>query len=150
MLHHWSDGTGHAQQMITNYSTTYRSTAPSFSGQSLAFEIFLIPYAGDAPPANVQALANHLAFPPLVLVEETGAGQQKTRNLQSSFTPYGQASANLFAEFDLVDAERPYLDWVRAVNQNPEKYGHELPQLAPAKLGARAMLRAAIDGFRGR
>lgn len=35
------------------------------------------------------------------------------------------------------------------MNANPDKYGHELPELASAKIGVLKMLRVAIDGLRG-
>jgi hypothetical protein len=145
MLHYWHDGTGHAQEIVTATSSTYRSTGPSFNGKTIAFELVLVPYRGDAPPDEAQSLANHFAFPPLALMEKPGA----ERPAATSFAPFEEASAALFAEFDLEDAERPYLEWVRAVNENPEKYGSEMPELASADIGLLTMLRVVIDGIRG-
>jgi hypothetical protein len=150
MLHYWHDGTGHAQQTVTQLSTTFRSTAPSFNGRSLSCELILVPYEGDMPPVEAQSLANHFAFPPLVLLDEGGVGQPNRGDWHSSYAPFAQASTDWFARFELEHAERPYLDWVRAVNDSPEKYGPEMPELAPAKLRFRTLLRAAIDGIRGR
>ncbi|MDB4433479.1 hypothetical protein N9166_01950, partial [bacterium] len=150
MLHYWHDGTGHAQKTITAMSSTYRSTAPSFNGRTLAFELVLVPYRGDAPPEDTRSLANNFAFPPLALVEQPGSRVHGLEDLASSFAPFDEASAELFAQYDLEDANRPYLEWVRAVDENPDKYGHELSELIPARLGFLNMLRTAIDGFRGR
>ncbi|MBW1685159.1 MAG: hypothetical protein JRS35_08855, partial [Deltaproteobacteria bacterium] len=150
MLHYWHDGTGHAQEIVPAMSSTYRSTGPSFNGKTIAFELILVPYRGDAPPDDVQSLANHFVFPPLALMEEPGPARSAPQKLTSSFAPFEQASAALFAQFDLEDANRPYLEWVRVVNENPEKYGDEMPELAPAEIGVRNMLRVAIDGIRGR
>jgi hypothetical protein len=150
MLHYWHDGTGHAQEIVPAMSSTYRSTGPSFNGKTIAFELILVPYRGDAPPDEVQSLANHFAFPPLALMEEPGPARSAPQKLTSSFAPFEQASAALFAQFDLEDANRPYLEWVRVVNENPDKYGDEMPELAPAEIGVRNMLRVAIDGIRGR
>jgi len=149
MLHYWHDGTGHAQEIVPATSSTYRSTGPSFNGKTVAFELILVPYQGDAPPDEAQSLANHFAFPPLALMEEPGAERAMLRKLASSFAPFGEACADSFAEFDLEDAKRPYLDWVRTVNENPDKYGDEMPELASAEIGVLKMLRVAIDGIRG-
>jgi hypothetical protein len=149
MLHYWHDGTGHAQEIVPATSSTYRSTGPSFNGKTIALELILVPYRGDAPPDEVQSLANHFVLPPLALMEEPGSARPLLRKLASSFAPFEEASAALFAEFDLEDADRPYLEWVRAVNENPEKYGGEMPELASAEIGVLKMLRVAIDGIRG-
>ncbi len=149
-LHHWPDGTGHAQQIVTSIGETFHSTAPSFNGCTLAFELLLVPYRGDAPPEDVRSLANHFAFPPLALLEKAPVGSATLEDLVSSFRPFAEACAALFAEFDLDDADRPYLEWVKQVNENPDRYGHEMPELNPSRLSIRQMLLTAIDGFRGR
>jgi hypothetical protein len=149
-LHHWPDGTGHAQEIVTSIGSTYHSTGPSFNGCTLAFELLLAPYRGDAPPEDVQSLANHVAFPPLALLEKAPIGSRALQDLMNNFGPSAEACAALFSQFDVEDADVPYLEWVRKVNENPDRYGHEMPELNPPRLTVRQMLLTAINGFRGR
>ena len=52
MLHHWTTGSGFAQKMIPSYSSTFKSTAPTFSGQSVEFDIMIAPARTSSPMAD--------------------------------------------------------------------------------------------------
>lgn len=53
---------------------TLRSLAPSYNGRAETFTLMLAPYAGDAPPEDVQADAEAFAYPYLLLSASPSIG----------------------------------------------------------------------------
>jgi hypothetical protein len=143
MLHHWTTGSGFAQKMIPGYSSTFKSTAPTFSGQTLKFDLILSPYLGDAPDSSLQAVANHYSFPPLILLQNS---QSKT--VIHNFAHIQKSVKNLVEEYDLAPLlDLDYLEWVERVNEGvvPEEKRRD-----DINIGLRHLLRLFYDGIRSK
>lgn len=145
MLHYWTHGTGFAQKFATKVSTTFRSTAPSFSGKKISFKLIIAPYLGDKPPESIISFANHFSFPPLIVI-----GRKDDSNIIENYSKYGIIANQLIKEFGIEDViDLSYLEWVKLVNKdfNPNK--DEIMPFLP-KMGIGTNLRLFIDGIRGR
>ncbi|MHA1619868.1 MAG: hypothetical protein ACTSVZ_11360, partial [Promethearchaeota archaeon] len=113
MLHHWTTGSGFAQKMIPNYSSTFKSTAPTFSGKTIEFDLIIAPYLGDAPDSNLQAVANHYSIPPLVLLYDSHLKQ-----VLHNFEHIQKSVKNLIEDYDIANLlDMDYLKWVEKVNE---------------------------------
>jgi hypothetical protein len=64
-------GNGVGAEFTVAISGSLRPNGPSFNGQRLAFSLLLAPYAGDDPPAAVQAEARAYFYPPGVIYRKT-------------------------------------------------------------------------------
>jgi hypothetical protein len=143
MLHHWTNGTGHAQSFATKISGTYKSTAPTYSGKNISFDLVIIPYEGDEPPRKIKSFATHFTLPPLILIQKAGE-----KEYIDNVSEYKKSFDDLNKEYELEDIiDLSYMDWVKLVNQEPDtkqKQGYS------AKLGILAYLKLLIDGIRGK
>lgn len=116
-FHYWSTGTGHAQKVIPEYSTTYRSTAPTFSGKNIEFDLVLAPYIGDHPPDEIQSFLGHYSFPPLVIWRN-----QQSNLLYTNYENLNIATRKLMDDYQIEDVMNlSYLEWVELINQQKEK-----------------------------
>ncbi len=66
-LHYPIADTGLGRRAAIIGGETLRSLAPSYNGRSETFTLMLAPYAGDAPPPDLQADAEAFAYPYLLL-----------------------------------------------------------------------------------
>lgn len=145
-FHYWTNGTGHAQKFIPKFFEPMFSTAPTYNGKTISFQLVLAPYTGDAPPDSIQSFADHYSLPPLVLI-----GKKGDAKVSDNFSKYGEIAESLEDEFEIGEIMNiSYLEWVRKVNENydPTIQG-EIPKISP-KVGIGLMLRLLIDGIRGR
>lgn len=59
-------------------SSALRPNGPSFNGRKESFSLLIAPYAGDEPPAALQAEAESFFYPPAVIYLKTPAGVTAT------------------------------------------------------------------------
>ncbi len=145
MLHYWTDGTGHAQKIVPKVTTTYRSSAPTFSGKNVSFELIISPYLGDKPPESLISFANHYSLPPLVLI-----GNQEQPLLVENYSKYDVLVKEVIKKYNLEEImDLSYLEWVKLVNKN-FKHSPEIKKSRTENIGIRVMLRMFIDGLKGR
>jgi hypothetical protein len=145
-LNYWTEGTGHAQKIIPQLFGTYHSTASTFSGKEVSFELVLSPYFGDKPPKKTQNFADHFSFPPLIII-----GNKKKPKIIDNFSIYNSIAKKLIKEFEIEDLmNMSYMDWVRRVNENFNPEIHGKVESKPLNLNIKLMLRLLIDGIRGR
>ncbi|MHA1452361.1 MAG: hypothetical protein ACTSRD_05820 [Promethearchaeota archaeon] len=71
-LHYWSDpkASGFGQEIATQFGGTFSSSAPTFNGKQMEFDLVLAPYKGNEPPKSVQSFMNHFSLPPLILCKD--------------------------------------------------------------------------------
>jgi len=144
-FNYWTEGSGHAQEIIPQLFGTYHSTAPTFSGKEISFELVLSPYFDDKPPAEIQNFADHFSLPPLIII-----GSKENPLMVDNFSVYNKIAQNLIEEFDIQELlDMSYIDWVRKVNEgfDPKIHGKVKPK--PLNLSLKLMLRLLIDGIRG-
>ena len=144
MLHHWTNGTGHAQQITPHYSSTFKSTAPTFSGKTLEFELLLAPYLGDKPPESIQSSANHFSLSPLIVFQDSHTGKVHTNHAQ--ILPDVEKIIEEYGIQEIIG--KSYLEWVEMVNQ--EKSQPEDKERDDVNLKFSHMLRFLIDGIRSK
>ncbi len=144
MLHHWTNGTGHAQQLIPNYSSTFKSTAPTFSGKTLEFELILAPYIGDKPPESIQSSANHFSLSPLIVFQDNRTG--KISGNYSQFLPEVEKIVEEYGIQEILT--KSYLEWVEMVNQ--EETQPEDKDRDDVNLKISHMLKFLVDGLRSK
>jgi hypothetical protein len=145
MLNYWTEGTGHAQKLVTKLSTTFQSSAPTFSGKTISFKLVISPYIGDAPPEKLISFANHFSLPPLVII-----GQKEKPIIIENYSKYDEICKELMNEYDLKEImELSYLEWVKQVNTD---FDLEKDDVSPQglKMGIGTLLRLLIDGIKGR
>jgi hypothetical protein len=146
MLHHWTDGTGHAQELVKDTFTSYRSTAPTFNGKILNFELILAPYLGDEPPEDIQSFANHFSLPPLIIT-----GKKDEGKIFNNYLKYGKIAERLLDELEIRDIiNMPYIEWVKKVNENYNPSEDVADELDISAFRKKVLLRLLIDGIRGR
>jgi hypothetical protein len=148
MLHHWIQGsTGHAQQIIPNYSNTFKSTAPTFSGKTLEFNLLLSPYLivdSDMPPKSIQSFANHFSFPPLVIFQDRQTGQ-----VHGNHSLLDDLTKKLVKKYNIEKIlNKTYLEWVEIINQ--EEKIREEKERDDISLSFSHMIRFLIDGLRSK
>ncbi|MBD3215814.1 MAG: hypothetical protein GF311_24605 [Candidatus Lokiarchaeota archaeon] len=145
-FNYWTKGSGHAQEIIPQLFGTYHSTASTFSGKEVQFELILSPYIGNQPPKEIQNFADHFSLPPLILI-----GNKQNPRIYDNYSLYNTIAENLVKEFGIEELlDMSYLEWVRKVNENfdPEVDGKVKPK--PLNLSLKLMIRLLIDGIRGR
>ncbi|UCG03458.1 MAG: hypothetical protein JSW11_05580 [Candidatus Heimdallarchaeota archaeon] len=144
MLHHWTHGTGHAQQIIPSYSSTFKSTAPTFSGKTLEFELMITPYHGDKPSKELQSSANHFSFSPLIIFKDPSTG-----NVYDNYSQFTQEIESIMEEYGLEEIlDKSYLEWVDIVNQEEDKL--EDKERDDTNIRFRHLLIFLIDGIRSK
>jgi hypothetical protein len=146
MFHYWTEGTGHAQDLIPELFGTFHSTAPTFSGKTLSFDLIIAPYEGDKPPQSLQSFADHFSLPPLISM-----GTKRNPDIFNNFSPLETKIQEIIDENELTELfNLSYIEWVKKVNQNfdPEE-DKKLPE-ADLNLKLKTLLRLLIDGIRGR
>ncbi|MFX1515723.1 MAG: hypothetical protein ACFFC6_05395, partial [Promethearchaeota archaeon] len=146
MLHHWTHGTGHAQKITPHYSSTFKSTAPTFSGKTVDFELMIIPYIGDKPSEELQSVANHFSFPPLIVFQDPQTGK-----ISGNFSQFSKKYIEqLIEEYELEDVlNKTYLEWVDLVNQEEEDQMED-KERDDANIKFSHLLTFIIDGIRSK
>ncbi len=145
-LHYWTLGTGHGQKLIPTLFGTLESSAPTFSGKNVSFELVIMPYEGDSPPEDKQSFANHFSLPPLVLFKSKDAS-----NLEDNFSRLKENADALKEEFGVVELlDLTYMDWVRKVNANFDPTKELKFPKQGMNLNIMTALRLLIDGIRGK
>lgn len=146
MLNHWTDGTGHAQELVKDTFTSYRSTAPTYNGKTLNFELIIAPYLGDEPPEEIQSIANHFSFQPLIL-----AGKKGEKEIFNTCIKYGKIAEDLLDELGIKSIiNMPYIEWVKKVNEDYKPSEEEADELNISAFRKKVLLKLLIDGIRGR
>ena len=145
ILHYWTKGNGHAQKIVAEITGTDESTAPTFSGKKISFDLILCPFIDEFPPTSVTNFADHFSFEPLVLIK-----QNDNDNLISNHLTCVNDAKILKDESDVEDViNMTYIEWVRKVNSSIEPEPSESSSSLPS-ISIINMLRILIDGIRGR
>ncbi|MHA1726452.1 MAG: hypothetical protein ACTSYC_11090 [Promethearchaeota archaeon] len=145
-LHYWTNGTGHGQKLVPKLFTTLDSSAPTFSGKKVSFELVLIPYKGDFPPLEFQSFLNHFSLPPLLLY----VGKQQDE-IQDNYSYLESLIKSLIKEFDIEELmEMTYIDWVRKINADFDENKELKFPKQEMKLDISSALLLLIDGIRGK
>ncbi|MBA7599593.1 hypothetical protein ES703_06629 [subsurface metagenome] len=146
VFHYWTEGNGHAQKITANLIGTNESTAPTFSGKTISFNLLLSPYIGDSPPKVIQSFADHFSFKPLILMQKKG--DLKDYN---DLKKYANQAERIKQDFELKEVMKmSYIDWVRNVNKN---YDPSISKVSSSKglgIPLGTILRVLIDGIKGR
>ncbi len=145
IFHYWTEGNGHAQKIVTKLIGTNESTAPTFSGKKVLFDLIISPYLADSPPETVQNFADHHSLQPLVIIKQKGDNQ-----LYSNHSQYVKNKEKMIEEFGVEDVMKmKYIEWVRKVNASYEppvsKSSSGWPSISIVN-----MIRVLIDGIKGR
>ena len=145
ILHYWTKGNGHAQKIVAEVTGTDESTAPTFSGKKIFFDLILSPFIEESPPPSVTNFADHFSFEPLVLIK-----QNNNDNLITNYLNYVDDAKILKDENDVEDVmNMTYIEWVRKVNSSIELELSESSSSWPS-ISIINMLRILIDGIKGR
>ncbi|MHA2392525.1 MAG: hypothetical protein ACXAEX_11335 [Promethearchaeota archaeon] len=145
MLHYWTNGTGYAQKMIPKVTTAYRSTAPTFNGKTISFDLIISPYLGDNPPESLAGFANHYSFPPLVIM-----GNLDHPLLLNNYSKYDDSIKSIVEKYNLKEMMKlSYLEWVELVNKDYKPLDI-VKKSRSENLGIRTMIKMFIDGIKGR
>jgi hypothetical protein len=148
LLRYWTAGSGHAEKVASKFLGTEHSTAPTFSGKELNFDLIIAPYKGDEPPLSIQSFADHFSLPPLIII-----GNKENPNLINNYSIYGEIADRLKQEYNIEDLmNMDYLEWVRMINKDfdPNDQEEIKQKSILSKLGFLNLLRMLIDGIRGR
>ena len=145
LLHYWSEGNGHAQKIVSKLIGTNESTAATFSGKNISFDLLISPYLANSPPESVRNFADHYSFEPLVLFK-----QKEESQLCSNHTPYVKEKEKMIEEFGVEDVMKmTYIEWVKKVNEgykpSESRSSGGLPNISIVN-----MIRVLIDGIKGR
>lgn len=146
MLHYWTEGTGHAQEFTTMLATTFQSTAPTYSGKTLTFELLLAPFEGNEPTKETINFIKHFNFEPLnIILDENG------EPVGDNYTKYAEIAKELIKEYDLEEIlEMSYLDWVKKVNEDFDPTKETVKAPRANKLRISVFLKILIDGLKDR
>lgn len=145
LFHYWTEGNGHAQKIVTKLIGTNESTAPTFSGKRVLFDLIISPFLADSPPESIQNFADHYSFEPLVIVKQKGDNQ-----LYANHLPYVKNKEKIIEEFEVEDImNMEYIEWVRKVNEIYEPPASKSSSGWP-KISIINMIRVLIDGIKGR
>ncbi|MFW9903240.1 MAG: hypothetical protein ACFFFH_02825 [Candidatus Thorarchaeota archaeon] len=145
MLHHWTHGTGHAQKITPHYSGTFKSTAPTFSGKTVEFEIMIAPYLGNKPSTELQSSANHFSFPPLIVYQDPQAGK-----ITGNFSKFSKRYLDqLIKNYELEEVlDKTYLEWVDLINQEIDQV--EGKERDDVNIRFQHLLMFLVDGIRSK
>ncbi|TFF98162.1 MAG: hypothetical protein EU541_07185 [Promethearchaeota archaeon] len=145
-FHYWTEGNEHAQKLLPKMMRLKKSTAPTFSGKTVSFELILCPYEGDCPPESVQSMVDNYSFSPLLLLKP-----KNKEKLYHNFQKYNKHAKALIKQYEIEDLmDMSYLEWVRKVNKNYDPSQKSAKQEMSLSLGLKTMLTLLIDGIRGR
>ncbi|MFW9783089.1 MAG: hypothetical protein ACFFFB_12475 [Candidatus Heimdallarchaeota archaeon] len=145
MLHYWTNGTSYAQKMIPKVTSTYRSTAPTFNGKTISFDLIISPYQGNKPPEQLIAFANHYSLSPLIII-----GNQQNPLLHDNYSKFDDSIERIIDEYELKDIMNlSYLNWVDLVNKD-YKSRDMVKKSRTEHIGIGTMLKMFIDGIKGR
>ncbi|MFW9949758.1 MAG: hypothetical protein ACFFKA_06495 [Candidatus Thorarchaeota archaeon] len=145
LLHYWSEGNEHAQKIVTKLIGTNESTAPTFSGKTVSFDLIISPFLADSPPESVQNFADHYSLEPLVILK-----QQEESQIYSNHLQYVKDKEKMIEEFGVEDVmNMEYIDWVKKINENYEPSDSKASSGWP-KISIVNMIRILIDGIKGR
>ncbi|MFX1406240.1 MAG: hypothetical protein ACFFBW_04745 [Promethearchaeota archaeon] len=146
IFHYWTEGNGHAQKVTKNLIETNYSTAPTFSGKVISFELSISPYIGNSPPESIQSFANHFSMMPLILM-----GTSKDGILHNNYTKYIELAEKLKEEYQVQDLMKlSYIEWVRKINENFDTSALETSSIKKSGIPISVILRMLIDGIKGR
>ncbi|TXT61618.1 MAG: hypothetical protein BAJALOKI2v1_20071 [Promethearchaeota archaeon] len=146
MFHYWTEGTGHAQEIIPQMFGTFHSTAPTFSGKSISFDLIIIPYVGDRPSETIQSFADHFSLPPLIAL-----GTKKKPKLFNNFEGLNSDIEKVIQDNNLEELfDLSYIQWVRKVNESFDPKEDEKLPGTKLNLKLKTLLRLLIDGIKGR
>ncbi len=146
IFNYWSDGNGHAQKLTSGLIGTNYSTAPTYSGKNLSFELVLAPYIGDKPPVDTQNFLDHFSLNPIVFI-----GDKDKKLLYNNYEQYTKEITSLIKSQNLEEVmERTYLNWVKYVNENFDESKEPKTSSEITKIGLLNMIRILIDGIKGR
>ncbi|MFX0058541.1 MAG: hypothetical protein ACFE85_04305 [Candidatus Hodarchaeota archaeon] len=146
ILHYWTDGNGHAQKVTKNLIETNYSTAPTFSGRRMSFELVISPFLGEYPPEAIQCFIDHISLMPLVLI-----GTKKNGIIHNNYKKYIELTEKLKQEYQVENLmEISYIDWVREVNKNFDPKVPETFSTKKSGIPISVILRMLIDGIKGR
>ncbi|MFX0074554.1 MAG: hypothetical protein ACFE96_03875 [Candidatus Hermodarchaeota archaeon] len=145
LLHYWSEGNGHAQKIVSKLIGTNESTAPTFSGKTVSFDLLISPYLANSPPEAVRNFADHYSLGPLVLFKQKNENQ-----IYSNHFHYVKQKEKMIEEFGVEKVMKmTYIEWVRKVNKgykpSVSKSNGGLPNISILN-----MIRVLIDGIKGR
>ena len=143
---YWSDGNGHAQKLTSGLIGTNYSTAPTYSGKKIIFELALAPYIGDRPPAETQNFLDHFSLRPIICI-----GNKDKKILYNNYNFYTDELNAIIQDQNLEEVmQRSYLDWVRFVNENYNEIKEPKTSSEITKIGLINLIRILIDGIKGR
>lgn len=143
LFHYWTAGNGHSQKIVTSLIGTNESTAPTFSGKTVSFDLIISPFMGDKPPESVKVFADHYSLEPLVLIKQNN-------RISSNYSKYIENAEQIKKEFEVEELmSMSYLEWVRKVNLD-YKPTHSTSSSGMPKISLINMLRMLMDGLRGR
>jgi hypothetical protein len=145
MLHHWTDGSGHGQVFSSQVSTTFRPTAPSFSGKTLEFDLLISPFIGSKPNVDLISRHAHYNLPPFVAIrDETGAVvMDNTEGLAAKL-------ASISQKVGLTPAimQMNYLEWVEHINRTQPETPKKGGGIPPLKI--KTILNLIADSIRAK
>ncbi len=146
VFHYWTEGNGHAQKITANLIGTNESTAPTFSGKTISFNLLLSPYIGDSPPKVIQSFADHFSFKPLILMKKIG-----DLKVYNNIKKYANQAERIIPDFELKEVmNMSYIDWVRKVNKNYDPSISEVGSSKGLGIPLGIILRVLVDGIKGR
>jgi len=146
IFHYWTEGNGHAQKVTKNLIETNYSTAPTFSGRKISFELVISPFLGEYPPEPIQSFTDHFSLMPLVLI-----GTNKDGIIHKNITKYIDLTEKLIKDYQVEDVMKlSYIDWVRKINQNFDPSAPETFSTKKSGIPISVILRMLIDGIKGR
>ncbi|MBD3342800.1 MAG: hypothetical protein GF353_27125 [Candidatus Lokiarchaeota archaeon] len=145
-LHYWTDGSGHAMKIIPKLWDEMKSTAPTYSGKNMTFDLILAPYLEDRPPSEVQSFVDHFSLPPLIF-----AKWRNDNYVYDNFSHFETDMKELIGEYDLENVlNLSYMDWVKKINKDYDPSYDSQITSEKINYSIGLILRLLIDGLRGR
>jgi hypothetical protein len=143
ILHYWTEGNGHAQKIVADVTGTDESTAPTFDGKKVEFNLIISPYLKDSPPKLIQDFANHFSFEPLIVLKRNAKDDVFTNHQQ-----YIKSNEKMVEEFGAEELMNiPYMEWVKKVNESYKPIDSKSSFNFPSILN---IMRIFYDGIKGR
>jgi len=142
-LHYWSDprASGYRQEIAEQFGGKFSTSAPSYNGKQMDFNLVFAPYKGDAPPKPIQAFMNHYSLPPVIL------GNDEEGKFYSNCEWIEKNKDKLVDEFGVRDfLNMTHMEWIECVNKEQKVEFEERNQI---KLKPKTALRLVIHGLRG-
>ncbi len=149
LLHYWTEGSGHAAKITPVFQVhQISSTAPTYSGKTLEFDLIIAPYEGDMPPKAIQSFADHYSIPPLVII-----GKKNDSKIIENYSIFSKMAESLKEEYKVENVmDMSYMEWVKDINKefDPNKPEKVKGEGLVSKLGLYKLILQLIDGIRGR